>query len=208
MALLINIEGIDGSGKSTLATALAAALGATLTTEPTRGPYGTLLRKAFAEGRRLPREEERRMFEDDRRHHMASFVRVRLAAGETIVSDRSYYSSAAYQGTTEASAIAIVRDNEAFASRPDIVMFLDIPSPAALNRIQARGTGFTAMENLDNLEDCERRYEAIWATPDLMNGLRFVRLDAMAPPETILRNALDAVRSFTGACAACGDDSP
>lgn len=207
MALLINIEGIDGSGKSTLAAGLSAALGATLTTEPTRGPYGTLLRKAFAQGRRMSREDERRMFEDDRRHHMASFVRVRLAAGETIVSDRSYYSSAAYQGTTEASAIAIVRDNEVFSVRPDIVLFLDIPAPVALNRIQARGVGFTAMENLDNLEACERRYDAIWSTPDLMEGLRFVRLDAMAPVETVLRDALDAVRSYTGARVTRRDES-
>lgn len=195
MGLLINIEGIDGSGKTTLARSLAIALGATLTTEPTRGPHGAALRAAFAAGQRLGREEERRLFELDRRMHMDSFVRVRLAAGETIVSDRSYYSSAAYQGTTSDSALAIVRDNEQFAVRPDVVLYLDLPPSHAFARIQSRGEGLTAMETLSNLAECASRYEAIWACEDLLRSVCFVRLDASVAQETIAATALDAIRS-------------
>lgn len=195
MSLLINIEGIDGSGKSTLARTLAGALGAVLTTEPTRGPHGSALRAAFAAGQRLPRDEERRLFELDRRMHMETFINVRLAAGEVIVSDRSYYSSAAYQGTTDASAIAIVRDNERFARRPDFVLYLDVPPGTALARIQARGEGVTAMETAINLVECARRYEAIWSCAELLQGTHFVRIDGTASPDDVASAAMDAIRS-------------
>jgi dTMP kinase len=100
MSRLFACEGIDGSGKSTLARVLATALGATLTSEPTRGPHGTALRQAFAAGKRLSLTEERRLFELDRRDHMTTVVRPQLAQGACLVSDRTYFSSAAYQGAS------------------------------------------------------------------------------------------------------------
>lgn len=190
---LITIEGIDGSGKSTLARALASAIASTLTTEPTRGPHGTAIREAFAAGRRMPRAEERRLFELDRRTHMDEFVKPRLEAGETIVSDRSYYSSAAYQGTTAESAVTIVRDNEVFAVRPDVVVYLDLPPELALARIRDRGEGVTAMETLANLTECAARYEAIWASGDLMVGVQFIRIDAAAAPNDIVAKVIEAM---------------
>lgn len=183
------VEGIDGAGKSTLVRALGAVAGLVLSREPTHGPHGTALREAFAAGRRLPALEERRLVEADRREHVADVIGPALSRGDMVLCDRSYYSTAAYQGIDAEDARLIVRENERFAPRPDVVLFLDIPPVFALARIQARATAPTAPETYDSLRDIAQRYEAVWSDQELMRGIRFVRLDARTSPGEILLEA-------------------
>jgi dTMP kinase len=195
---LIVVEGIDGAGKSTLIRALSEHTSIILTREPTNGPHGAAVRRAFAEGRRLAPERERELVEADRREHVDQVIAPALANGTDILSDRYYYSTAAYQGRCEAEARSIVHDNEAFAPRPDVVLYLDVPAVFALARIQARRAAPTAPETYEGLLACSTRYEAIWADPSLMRGVTFVRLDARERPETI---AAAARPILTGAIA-------
>lgn len=191
------VEGIDGSGKSTLVRALAQQLGLVATREPTQGPHSQALRQAFAHGRRLSPEDERSLVEADRCEHIRTFLNPALARGVSVISDRSYYSTAAYQGISPEDARTIVRENEVFAPRPDVVLYLDLPPAFALARIQSRSEAPAAPETYDTLQACASRYEAVWADADLMTGVRFVRLDARASVNAVLNAASQALDAAT-----------
>ncbi|HRZ34937.1 MAG TPA: dTMP kinase, partial [Candidatus Paceibacterota bacterium] len=99
---LLAIEGIDGAGKSVQAKAVAAVLLArgldvVLTREPTRGPWGQLLRESAAKGRLSP-ADELKAFIEDRKQHVAELIRPSLEAGRIVITDRYYFSTVAYQG--------------------------------------------------------------------------------------------------------------
>ena len=75
----------------------------------------------------------------DRAQHLAEVVRPALDAGRHVVSDRSVYSSLAYQGYGRRLDVAdIAKLNEwATAGRwPDLVVFLDTPDDVIAERIQ------------------------------------------------------------------------
>ena len=143
---LIALEGVDGAGKSTQAMSLAATLTrfgrrVLLTQEPTFGPVGLRLREYLAGGRRyLTPAEELDLFQSDRREHVAKTIRPALERGWTVITDRYYYSSAAYQGALGIDPAEILADSELFAPRPDLVVIFTLPLDQALTRrLEARG---------------------------------------------------------------------
>src|SRR5262245_17246478 len=77
------------------------------------------------------------LFAADRMDHLQREVEVKLAAGATVVSDRWYHSSLAYQGTgADRDWIAMLN---ARARRPDVTIFLAVrPEVAAKRRAAAR----------------------------------------------------------------------
>ncbi len=186
---LIALEGIDGAGKSTQARLLAAALGARgyrvrLTREPSDGPLGGWLRRYLAHsGRRLPPELELAWFMADRREHVEQVIRPALAEGRIVISDRCYYSSAAYQGARGLDPEGIIAQNEAFAPRPDLVFLLELPVAEALRR-RKLSPGVSqiseAREYLQRVKDCYRR----------LKGPHLLRLDARRPLEAVHRHLL------------------
>ncbi|AVQ00279.1 dTMP kinase (plasmid) [Ahniella affigens] len=192
---LVVVEGIDGSGKTELIRALGNLPRSLFTREPTLGPYGKALREAFGRGERLSREAERALIEADRRQHVELVISPALARGEIVVCDRSFYSTAAYQGLSVEDARSIVRDNMQFAPRPDVLVFLDLPPVFALARIQARGEKPTAPESYETLVACAARYESVWADPELMRGITFIRIDAREPLDIVTAAARRAVDS-------------
>jgi len=77
----------------------------------------------------------------DRAQHLAEVVRPALDAGRTVVSDRSVYSSLAYQGYGRGLDVTdIAKLNEwATAGRwPDRVIFLDTPDDVVAERMSRR----------------------------------------------------------------------
>src|SRR4051794_4247303 len=100
--ILIAVEGIDGAGKTTQVTRLCAALadvGETVvrSKEPTNGPHGRRLRESAQTGR-MNADEELQTFIADRREHVETVIRPALERGETVILDRYFYSTVAYQG--------------------------------------------------------------------------------------------------------------
>ncbi len=139
--LLIIFEGIDGTGKSTQVRLLSEALrGAgcevVTTFEPTDGPFGKKIRALFSNRASLTREEELALFMDDRRWHVNELIVPALAAGKIVVSDRYYFSTAAYQGAAGLDPERIIADNEAFAPVPDCVLLLEAPVKLGRRRIE------------------------------------------------------------------------
>ncbi len=135
--MFIAFEGIDGSGKTTQALLLTGALtsagrGVLMTAEPSKGPYGAQIRALPA---RLNPEEEERLFRRDRADHVRRVIRPALLAGKIVITDRYYYSSAAYQGARGLDPEEIIRVNQTFAPTPDLTFVLHISVDAALRRI-------------------------------------------------------------------------
>jgi dTMP kinase len=142
--LLIVFEGTDGSGKSTQLPRLAARLEATgrrvvATREPFDCPAGRAIRAMARSMRRVAPEQELAWFFEQRRAHVREVVRPALAGGEVVLSDRYFVSTAAYQGARGLDAAAILAASEAEFPVPDLVLWLDLPVAAGLERAAARG---------------------------------------------------------------------
>ena len=96
----IALEGPEGCGKSTQAKRLADAIGAVLTRETGGTAIGERLRTILHDVTvtELDARAESLIVAADRAQHIAEVVRPALDAGRHVVSDRSVYSSLAYQG--------------------------------------------------------------------------------------------------------------
>jgi dTMP kinase len=99
----IALEGVDGSGKSTVARALVAGLAssgeeAILVREPGGTALGEVVRSLLLDSERLDDWAEVFLFAAQRSELAREVVLPALERGTWVVSDRSYYSSIAYQG--------------------------------------------------------------------------------------------------------------
>jgi dTMP kinase len=188
--VLIALEGVDGAGKTTQALSLAATLArfgrrVLFTREPTAGPAGSRLRDYLAGKRRhLSAAEELALFQADRREHVEKTIRPALQLGWVIITDRYYYSSAAYQGALGLDPAAIIAASEAFAPRPDLAVIFTLPLPLALaRRLAARG-GET------QVSEVPAYLEKVAALYDTFQGPHLKRLDASDPPAQVLGRLL------------------
>ncbi len=189
--VLIALEGVDGAGKTTQALSLAATLArigrrVLFTQEPTFGPAGRRLRDYLAGAERhLSPLEELDLFQADRREHVAHTIRPALARGWLVITDRYYYSSAAYQGALGLDPEAILAASEAFAPRPDLVVIFTLPLPVALARCQeARGGEIQVTEVPAYLEKVAALY-------DRFQGPHIRHLDGAAPTAEVLGRLLN-----------------
>ncbi len=157
---LVVVEGIDGAGKSTVLCKLAAhcaqrELPCVSSSEPTRGEWGMKLRRSMSE-RRLSLAEELELFQKDRAEHVAQVIRPALAAGNIVLLDRYYLSTAAYQGARGADPAEILAANEKFAPQPDVVLLLDYDAAGGLERVRARGDTPNTFEEAEQLRAVRR----------------------------------------------------
>lgn len=162
---LVAIEGIDGSGKTTQAELLShycllSGLDYSKSKEPTRGQYGQILRNSALTGR-LSVEEEIELFLKDRKEHVENVIKPALDQNEIVILDRYYFSTAAYQGSRGADPKAIIRENESFAPKPDLLVLLDIPPAIGRERIRLRGDTPNAFEDEESLERARQIFNSI-----------------------------------------------
>jgi dTMP kinase len=144
---LIVIEGLDGAGTTTQVRRVVEHLTAKgkrahATREPSDGPVGRLIREMLVgqhaiEGQSISQGTFGLLFAADRLDHLQREVEPQIAAGATVVSDRWYHSSLAYQGTgADRDWIATLNGR---ARRPDLTVFLQVrPEVAAKRRAAAR----------------------------------------------------------------------
>ncbi len=199
--VLIVFEGIDGVGKTTQADRLEAwvrqaGLPVVRTKEPTSGPWGRLLRASAATGRLAP-DEELRAFIEDRKQHVAEVLSPGLADGAVVIVDRYYFSTAAYQGARGHDPQAILRENEAFAPAPDLLVLLDLELDRALERIAQRGDVGNLFERREDLA----KSAAIFAT---LQRPYLLRLDAALSAEALAERVREGVCALGPVAAACG----
>jgi dTMP kinase len=139
----IALEGPEGCGKSTQAKRLADAIDAVLTRETGGTPIGDRLRTILHDVTvtELDARAESLIVAADRAQHVVEVVRPALDAGRHVVSDRSVYSSLAYQGFGRELPIDELRSINDWAIRgtwPDLVVLLDVPTKVIAKRMKSR----------------------------------------------------------------------
>ncbi len=137
----IAFEGGEGSGKSTQARLLADRLGAVLTREPGGTAVGERIRTVLLDPDvdSLDPRAEALLMAADRAQHVAELVRPTLAAGRSVVSDRSAFSSLAYQGHGRGLGVDAIRTLCAWATDdlwPDLAVLLEVPGDERATRMK------------------------------------------------------------------------
>ncbi len=189
-------EGIDGSGKTTQARMLADHLSSRggrvlLTAEPSDGPVGTHIRSLK---NRPEREEEERLFTEDRRDHLRRTIIPALEQGSTVICDRYVYSSVAYQGARGIDPASILTENNGFALSADVTFLIEIDVDLAMKRISAgRANTFTTFEKHSDLQKVAAIYRNL-SDPFI------VRIDGSGSPEQVHKLVLDHLRKIGCAC--------
>jgi dTMP kinase len=139
----IVLEGAEGCGKSTHASRLAIALGAVLTRETGGTAIGRQIRTILHDTSitNLSHRAEALLAAADRAQHIDEVVAPALAAGKHVVSDRSVYSTLAYQGYGRGLSIAEVRQINEWAVDahwPDLVLLIDTAPEILERRMRGR----------------------------------------------------------------------
>ena len=139
----IALEGLEGCGKSTHTTRLGQHLDAVITREPGGTRIGTELRAILAnpDNVEMDRRTEALLMAADRAQHMAEVIAPALERGQHVVSDRSIYSTLAYQGYGRQLGTAELLTISQWALRdrlPDIVIYIDVPTDVLNERLAKR----------------------------------------------------------------------
>ncbi len=164
--ILIVFEGIDGTGKSTQCELLAKSLNERQVpnialAEPTRGTWGTKIRRLLSEGRQgVSPEEELSWFVNDRKEDIEMNIMPALQDNKVVLMDRYYFSTAAYQGALGLDPKQIQLGNENFAPIPDrVLIFLTSPE-TCLERIETSRDQKSAFEKLDYLKNVQKIFKS------------------------------------------------
>lgn len=150
---LIVFEGIDGCGKTTQVALLKTFLEKKLPPDSwmiIREPGGTSLSEEIRSILLKPdtvccSEAEFLLYLASRMQLVSSVIKPALVAGKTVVLDRFYYSTIAYQLAGLQLDFMPISDLEkltkasALGVRPDVVLYLDISLQTASERREARG---------------------------------------------------------------------
>ena len=143
--LFIVFDGMDGTGKTTQMRLLCERLNTlgietVLTAEPSDSPDGRALRRALSGKEPVNNSRLAAMFLLDRIGHNTE-IEGWMAEGKTVISDRYYYASMAYQGQGDQFEwVANMNLNCPHIRRPDGAILLDMNPEDSMARIRAGRT--------------------------------------------------------------------
>ena len=195
-ARYIAFEGLEGCGKSTHVTRLAAALGAVATREPGGTTIGASLRATMidAANTMLSPRAEALLMAADRAQHLDELVTPALQRGQHVVSDRSAYSSLAYQGYGRQLDLAMLKQFNSWAIGnrwPDLVVYIDVPLDILLERLKKRELDRFEREDRSFFERIAHGFnEMAKAEPD-----RWLIVDGTPPKDELAATILREVAS-------------
>ena len=164
----IVVEGLDGSGKSTQIKMLKEYLESKgekvfMTAEPSEGRIGKTLREMLSEDIPTDMYFQAGMFLADRIDHCTNPVngiRKMLEEGYTVISDRYYYSTFAYQGTkSDMDYIMKINLDCPAILRPDVCIFLDLNPEICKGRIDTnRGKTEMYEKNIEVMKSIRKNF--------------------------------------------------
>jgi dTMP kinase len=191
--VFIVLEGLDGCGTTTQCARLGDALTrrggeVVLTHEPTDRPIGRLIRKTLQKGPGAPSVDALPwLFAADRKDHLMHEVEPAISAHQTVISDRYYHSSLAYQ-SLHLPLEQVHQLNITFRA-PDVTFFLDIDVETAMARIEARGGVREIYETRERLLRIRDAYEAV-VERLTAKGELIRRVDGRLPIEEVTESLL------------------
>ena len=187
--VLVALEGIDGAGKTTLARSLAAALrrrgfSVRLRREPTDPKLGAIAQSVS----RADAWTGAVYFTVDR-HLARPALEEALRRYDVVVTDRSFYSTLAYQGSAlrPRDRARLVELERAATRTPDRVLLLDLAPRAALGRGGRRRTARGPLEDVRVLARVARTYRR------LAREGGWTVLDARLPVPRLVSRALAGI---------------
>ncbi len=210
--LFIVLEGIDGVGSTTHTRHLAEGLRARglpvhTSREPSDGPIGVQIRQILTGRMVVPGLHGPRppswttmalLFAADRMDHLESSIVPNLMDGVTVLSDRYYHSSVAYQSVTaggDPGAVQWVKELNRHARRPDLTIVLDAPDEVSAKR---RGARQSAREIFDDF-DLQKKLAAFYRDIDShFPGERIVHVSADRPVDEVAQDVMMHVKCLRG----------
>lgn len=163
----IAFEGIDGSGKSTQIQRLADRLGKEgvdfyTTAEPTDAPIGTMLRQILRGEMKVDHKVIAALFAADRLDHLlneANGIASKVERGTTVITDRYYFSSYAYN-SVDMPMEWVIQTNAQSAEilRPTVTVFIDVEPDTAMERIIRNREQQELFEKKSRLVEVRKKY--------------------------------------------------
>lgn len=195
--MLITFEGGDGAGKTTLLHALyQMLLSEGMEVIHTRAPGGTPVGKKIRdlllhEAAEIDTLSELFLFLADRAQLTHEVIQPALKAGKIIFCDRFNDSTIAYQGARGVDSVKIeaLCDLATGGIKPDLTFYLDIDPLIGLERSEKKQGTKDRLES--ELLSFHQKIRLTFLTLVSKDPSRFVLLDAMLPPETLITQAKD-----------------
>lgn len=184
--LYIALEGLEGCGKSTHTKRLGDHLNAVITREPGGTRIGALLRAILADPENvdLDRRTEALLMAADRAQHMAEVIKPALDRGQHVVSDRSIYSTLAYQGYGRQLGTEALLSISTWALNdrlPDLVVYIDVPTDVLNARLAKRDLDRFEREGADFFARIGEGFRELRASdPD-----RWIIIDGTIPKDDV-----------------------
>ena len=196
----IVFEGIDGAGTSTQIKKLVdnAPEKYIATAEPTSGPTGKFLRRMLSGEFQVDEKTNAYLFAADRCEHIfgKGGVKELCESGKTVVSDRYFFSSLAYQSVSCGLELPQLL-NSPFPL-PEYLFFFDINPEISLGRVNARNGHKEIYENIEAQKKIAALYEKVISmyeqNPALREEMKIIRIDAtksIEEVEEIIRKVLN-----------------
>ncbi len=199
----IAFEGIDGSGKSTQSALLIQKLRQEgipcyATMEPTDALIGSLIRQVMTGRIKTDNKAVAALFAADRLDHLLNEVDgivSKIESGVTVVTDRYYFSSYAYNSVHMPMEWVIKANEQSSAIlRPSLTVYIDIDPDTALDRIAKNRFRQELFEKKSMLVKVRDNYMKAFKL--LEKEEKVVIVDGNRPQEEIAEAVWNAAREY------------
>lgn len=195
----IVFEGIDGAGTSTQLKRLVQSNPERFiaTAEPTKGETGKFLRRMLAGDFTVDEKTNAYLFAADRCEHIygKGGVKEMIESGKTVVSDRYFFSSLAYQSISCGKELPKLL-NSPFPL-PEYLFYFVIDPEVSLARVTARDGQREIYEKIDLQKKIAAMYEEIiseYEKTAAADGMKIIRIDATKSIEEISHIILNSIK--------------
>lgn len=207
MSKFIVVEGLDGTGKTTQIKILADYIRSrgrevAVTAEPTSHPTGKLIRRILSGEVPSDPWALASLFLSDRIIHNVNDedgIKKMLSEGKTVISDRYYYSTFAYQGyETDLQWAMDMHFACPEIKKPDLVLFLTMAPEKCVERIRANRPheAIEIYENTESLTKISRQFDTVFER--LKDRENIVRIDAWGTIEEVSERIFAAYDRYCG----------
>jgi dTMP kinase len=208
--MFITFEGIEGSGKTTQVRFAAEFLSAlnrpvVVTREPGSTDVGLKIRTILLDPahQNLDFRAELLLYMADRAHHLGTVVRPAIVSGKTVLCDRYFDATLAYQGYARGLDIDLLKLLHKLVLddyTPDLTLLLDLPPEIGLRRawrqisVGERETAETRFEK--EAIQFHARVRAGYLDLARRSPRRIRIVDAAPDPETVRKSIQGILSAF------------